>query len=64
MTGAERQRKFKQSMSEKGMVQVSVWVHESQAADLKIAANIMASDPDLTPATLRNVATGRYTKAR
>ncbi|UIB81394.1 hypothetical protein [Flyfo microvirus Tbat2_93] len=60
MTNAERQRKFREAMKEQGLVQVTVWVHDHQAADVKIAAQALALDNDLEIGTLRNVQTGRY----
>ncbi|MER9265424.1 hypothetical protein NKI63_12715 [Mesorhizobium sp. M0410] len=60
----ERQRTFKKKMYDAGYVQVTVWVHASQAADIKTLADRLKADRDLTVGPIRNEATGRLQKLR
>jgi hypothetical protein len=60
-TSAERQRKFKQGMKDKGLVQCNVWITRQACAELQVAAELIAGNPDLrlVSFTLQDAKTGR-----
>lgn len=64
MTNAERQARFMANKAAEGLVQCNVWVPAGRVADLRLAAERMRENPDLTVARLVNETTGRLTGLR
>lgn len=63
-SSAERQKRFRKSMEQKGFVQVAVWVPLRAAADFYASARMCLDNPDLTLGPMRNDATGQLVKRR
>jgi hypothetical protein len=59
MNNAERARRYKASLAERGLIQVNVWLPAAVASDFKRAAELVANDPHLTVARLMDRRTGR-----
>ena len=55
---AIRQNKAKQSLYRDGLVQVNVWVHTSQASDLKEMARVLRKNDDLSVGPCRSTSKG------
>lgn len=58
-TAAERQKKFRQLMADKGMVEVSGWVPREHGAAVKDLMLALSSRPHCEIGPLRNTATGK-----
>lgn len=63
-TSAERQKRFRQSMQEQGLVQVNVWVPALRAADFVISAQMIRDNPNLALGPMRDDASGQLVKRR
>lgn len=63
-TSAERQRRFKTSMREQGLEQVTGWVPAEYVADLQILMQRLRDNRELGPGPLRNIVTGKIVRAR
>lgn len=59
MTSAERQRLFKKRQIEAGFVQCNVWLPAHAAPDMKLAAELICADRDLTFGRLISMRTGK-----
>lgn len=59
MTTANRSRKFKAQMADRGLVQCNIWVPASAMAEFKRAAELARDNPDLTVARLVDTRTGK-----
>jgi hypothetical protein len=59
-----RQTAYRERMTAAGLVQVSGWVHQDQAAEVLIYLRILKARADLWPGPLRNLETGRFVSAK
>ena len=59
-----RQAAFRERMVNAGFVQVTGWVHESQAAETLHMLRRLKEAPELVPGPLRNPVTGKLVSAR
>jgi len=61
-TCKQRQSNFRNKMKEQGNVQVTGYVSEQQAAEIKEVMRRLKDDHDLEVGLLRDTRTGRYEK--
>lgn len=54
--------KNREKLKANGLVQVSGFVHRSQVPEVQALIALLASNPDYSIATLRDLATGKYLK--
>ena len=58
----KRQRTYSQRMRAEGFVQVTGWVHRTQAGDATQVLRRLREDPDLRPGPMRNTTTGKLSR--
>lgn len=58
-TAAERQKAFRESQKQKGLVPVTVYVPVSEMGDIQIVARMLCENRDLVMGPCRDVKTGR-----
>lgn len=63
-SAVERQRAFMKREAEAGRKQVSGIINEAQAPYVLSMLRQLRANPDLVPATLRNVRTGKFEKVQ
>ena len=63
-TNAERQRRKREKLAARGLVQCNIWVPHAAHADIHLMAEIMQKFPHLTVGPLRDPATGKLVALR
>lgn len=61
-TAAERQKKFRASMKDRGLVPVTGFVPERSAGDVQRILRLLCENPDFEIPVLRDPKTGRFVK--